>query len=98
MFRYFGGFLAYAFLTKSPLPFNLAPWVWKQLVEDVVTLEDLEGIDEYSAQVLRDLQRYSKALSDEDFEAGVKQYFTTVLSSGEEIPLCPGGEGIRVAK
>jgi|Transcript_37855 hypothetical protein len=29
MFRYFGAFLAFAFLTKSPLPYNLAPWVWK---------------------------------------------------------------------
>ena len=56
LFRYFGGFLAYAFLTKSPLPYNLAPWVWKQLVEDDVTLNDLDGIDAYSAQVLRDLQ------------------------------------------
>ena len=32
MFKYFGGFLAYAFLSKSPIPFNLAPWVWKQLL------------------------------------------------------------------
>ena len=98
MFRYFGGFLAFAFLTKSPLPYNLAPWVWKQLVEESVTLDDLEGIDAYSAQVLRDLQQYSQTLSDEDFEAGVEQYFTTVLSTGEEVPLCPGGESIRVTK
>jgi E3 ubiquitin-protein ligase HERC2 len=98
MFKYFGGFLAFAFMTKSPLPFNLAPWLWKQLVHETLTLDDLDGIDTYSAQVLRDLQKYSKTLSDEEFEAGVEQYFTTVISSGEEVPLCPDGENIRVTK
>ena len=34
MFKYFGGFLAYAFLSKSPIPFNLAPWVWKQILQE----------------------------------------------------------------
>ena len=55
MFKYFGGFLAFAFLSKSPIPFNLAPWVWKQLLLEEVTLQDLEGIDAYSSQVLKDL-------------------------------------------
>jgi len=98
MFAYFGAFLAFAFLSKSPIPFNLAPWVWKQLLHEDVTLQDLDGIDAYSAQVLRDLQQYASTLSDDDFEAGVDQYFTTVLSSGEEVPLCPGGEAIKVTK
>ena len=55
MFRYFGGFLAFAFCSKSPLPFNMAPWFWKQMLGEDVTLEDLEEIDSYSTQVLRDL-------------------------------------------
>ena len=38
MFAYFGAFLAFAFLSKSPIPFNLAPWVWKQLLHEEVTL------------------------------------------------------------
>ena len=48
MFKFFGGFLAYAFLSKSPMPFNLAPWVWKQLIQEEGTLNDLDGIDAYS--------------------------------------------------
>jgi len=59
MLKYFGGFLAYAFLTKSPIPFNLAPWVWKQLLHEPVTLADLDGIDAYSAQVLRDMSQHA---------------------------------------
>lgn len=67
-------------------------------MEEDLTLTDLEGIDAYSAQVLRDLQQYSQTLSEADFEAGVDQYFTTVLSTGEEVPLCADGETIRVTK
>lgn len=59
MFEFFGAFLAFAFLSKSPLPFNLAPWVWKQILQEKVTLNDLDGIDAYSAQVLRDMQQYA---------------------------------------
>lgn len=29
MFNYIGAFLAFSFLSKSPMPLNLAPWVWK---------------------------------------------------------------------
>jgi len=64
MMRYFGGFLAFSFLSKSPMPLNLAPWVWKQLLHEKVTLHDLDGIDAYSAQVLRDMQQYAQNLSD----------------------------------
>ena len=98
MFNYLGGFLAFSFLTKSPMPLNLAPWVWKQLLHEPVTLSDLEGIDNYSAQVLRDLQNHAQNLSDADFEAGVDQNFTTVLSCGDEVPICEGGEDKQVTK
>jgi len=67
MLRYYGAFLAYAFLSKSPIPFNLAPWVWKQLLHEKVTLHDLDGIDAYSTQVLRDMQQHAQNMSDEDF-------------------------------
>lgn len=94
MFKYLGAFLAYAFLSKSPIAFNFAPWVWKQLLQQEVTMYDLEEIDTYSAQVLRDLQQYAQDLSDADFDAGVDQCFTTVLSTSEEVPICPNGENI----
>lgn len=91
MYRYVGGFIAYAILSKAPIPFNLAPTVWKQILGEKMTLADLESIDAYSSQVLTDLQKYGASLTDEDFEASVDQNFTTVLSNGEEVELCAGG-------
>lgn len=37
-------------------------------------------------------------MSEEDFQYGVDQNFTTVLSCGDEVPLCPDGENIKVTK
>ena len=98
MYRFMGAFLAFAILSKSPLPFNLAPTVWKQLLGEDVNLADLESIDAYSSQVLTDLRDHGACLSDEDFEAGVDQNFTTVLSNGDEVVLCDGGDERRVTK
>ena len=71
MFKFLGGFIAFGILSKSPVPLNLAPSVWKQILGETMTLADLDGIDAYSAQVLTDLKNYGTTLSDEEFEAGV---------------------------
>ena len=68
------------------------------MVEDELTLNDLQGIDAYSSQVLRELNEYSQFLSDEEFEATVDQCFTTVISSGEDVLLCENGDQTRVKK
>lgn len=49
MYRFMGAFIAFAILSKSPIPFNLAPTFWKQLLGDKLNLADLESIDAYSS-------------------------------------------------
>lgn len=98
MYKYIGGFIAFGLLSKSPVPFNFAPTVWKQLLGERMNLADLESIDAYSSQVLTDLQNHGASLSDADFEAGVDQNFTTILSNGHEIELCENGQERKVTK
>ena len=71
MYKYLGGFIAFGILSKSPVPLNLAPTVWKQILGERMSLSDLESIDAYSSQVLTDLQAHGKSLSDEDFATGI---------------------------
>ena len=97
MYKMLGGFLGFSFLTKQPLPINLAPFVWKQILEEDLTLADLDDIDSYSVQVLKELQMYGPSLSDEEFEMQ-GQVFRTVLSNGEEVDLVEGGESKPVTK
>lgn len=50
MFRFLGAFIAFGILSMSPVPLNLAPTVWKQILgEEQLTIEDLQMIDTYSS-------------------------------------------------
>ena len=91
MYQFLGAYIANAILTKAPLPLNLAPSVWKQILGLPLKLFDLDSFDTYSAQVLQDLRQHSKALSDEEFKETVDQNFTTVLSNGDVVVLCSQG-------
>ena len=61
-----------------------------------LTVEDLSQMDAYSSQVLTDMKMYSNTLNEEEFAATIDQNFSTVLSHGEEVVLCPQGESRRV--
>ena len=98
MFKFLGAFIAFGILSKQPIPLNLAPTVWKQILGQDLNLADLESIDAYSSQVLSDLHQYSAALSEDEFVATVDQNFTTVLSNGDEVVLCEGGDERKVQK
>ena len=100
MFHYLGCILGFAIMSKSPIPLNLAPSVWKQLLGDQMTLNDLDCIDTLSAKILKDLQGHSKTTaSEEEFEMySGSQNFVTVLSHGTEVPLCSDGFTKKVTR
>ena len=83
MFKFLGAMIGFGIMCKSPIPFNFAPTVWKQLLNEELTLDDLETIDAYSQQVLKDLKMHSSILPEEDFNESVHETFTTVLSNGD---------------
>lgn len=98
MFKFFGAWLSFCILTKSPVPIHLAPSLWKQLLGDTLEISDLESFDAYSSQVLIDLKDHSSKLADEEFKKTVKLTFKTILSNGEEVNLKPGEEVEVVTK
>ena len=98
MYKFFGAFLAFAMMSKSPLPIHLAPSLWKQLLGEELEMSDLESFDAYSSQVLVDLRDHSSKLPDEEFAKTVKLTFKTILSNGEEANLKPGEEIEKVTK
>ena len=57
MFEFLGVWIAYAFRSKSCLPFNIAPNVWKQLSDQALTESDLKSFDTYAWQELQDLRK-----------------------------------------
>ena len=77
---------------------KLPPIIWKQIIGDELSLDDLECMDSYSYQMLKNLLEKGSQLSEADFTASIDLNFTTVLSNGEQIQLCEGGKEKKVTK
>lgn len=96
MFEFLGLLLGFAARTTSAIDFNFPPLFWKRLIGEKPTIDDLRDYDMFTYQVLSDMQDNGKSLSEDVFnekyhEDGIKQFFKTTLTSGEEIELCPEG-------
>ena len=92
MFHFLGCIIGFGIMSKSPVPLNLAPTFWKQLLGDQLSFLDLDGIDTFSAGALKDLLGHSKTMGEEEFAAAAgQQNFVTVLSHGAEVAICDDG-------
>lgn len=98
LFKFFGFFLGFCLRTGSAMDWHFPPLFWKQLMGESVGLSDLEGLDAYSYQVLRDLNKYGRELDAEKFNAVVVETFTTLLSNGQEVELRPDGASVEVTQ
>ena len=98
LFKFFGFFLGFCLRTGSAMDWHFPPLFWKQLMGESVGLSDLEGLDAYSYQVLRDLNKYGRELDAEKFNAAVVETFTTLLSNGQEVELRPDGASVAVTQ
>lgn len=54
MFKCLGALLAFSFLCLQPFTAELAPCVWKQIIGDKLTLQDIKEIDQRTFRVLHD--------------------------------------------
>jgi hypothetical protein len=94
LFILFGNFLGFSIRTKSAMDYHFPPIFWKQLLEIPVTSHDFEGLDAYSHQVIKDLEKHGAKLSPEEFDAVVDETFTTHLSDGTKVDLIPDGSSV----
>ena len=100
MFEFMGKLMGASLRYNFTLPFDLPGLVWKLLVDDRPTIEDLDAIDHYATQALRDILNCKEDLdivSDEAFEENFSELMWTASSSnGSEIELVSGGSKRRV--
>ena len=48
--------------------------------------------------MLNNLKQKGSQLTESEFDSSIDLDFTTVLSNGDQIELCPGGKDIKVTK
>jgi hypothetical protein len=97
MFAFMGKLLGIAIRTKEYLALNIPSIIWKLLVEDTPTREDLEGIDLFQVQSLDRMRHIeSEGITSESFNYIFYETFTAVSSDERVVELFPGGSKVDV--
>lgn len=92
MFTFVGVLMGAALRSKFVLPLDLSPHVWKLILGDTLTHEDLDSFDKLCVQACQGMLTLDPAL----FESTVQETFTTRLSDGSEVELKPNGRNVAV--
>ena len=93
MLRFLGQLMGIALRTRLPMKLNLSSFVWKKLVGQEVTANDLKNFDIAAYQAYDQLQNLDRLGVTEDiFDDVFDEYFVTHDSAGQEVELCEGGK------
>jgi len=99
MMQFLGALMGMSFRSGILLDLNISRLVWKQIVGDEVTKDDLRDVDLIFVQELERIQKQSTVLSDEEFATEFKDYtMSTMLSNDEVVDLTENGRTIPLAR
>ncbi|KAF5282986.1 hypothetical protein FQA39_LY04857 [Lamprigera yunnana] len=95
-FKFLGILFGVAMRTKKPLALSLAPIIWKLLVGEPVSTEDIEDIDCMYLQSLRSIRDiHLSGVTESNFHDVIPlENFEGTSCSGKVVPIVPGGRSI----
>ncbi|MDO9333735.1 MAG: hypothetical protein Q7T57_04350, partial [Dehalococcoidales bacterium] len=103
MFEFLGKLMGVAMRSGDLLALDLPSMVWKPLVDDPITEEDVMAIDRLSFKMLNELRKLeshintgSSGISPDEFSEYIDSSFVVVGSDMKQHELVPGGESIPV--
>ncbi|OWZ24334.1 hypothetical protein PHMEG_000654 [Phytophthora megakarya] len=97
MAEFLGKLAGVAVRTKTPLDLNLPPVVWKLLVGQQVTRQDIETIHQGCFQVVNTIANLdAHGITETMFDELVDASFTVLSSTRETVELVPGGRHLHV--
>lgn len=92
MFSFLGKLMGIAIRSKEYLALNIAPIIWKLLVGELITTEDLEGIDYSHQNSIRSIRNIDKqGIDSETFSNSFFETFTTLSIDDKTIELVTNG-------
>eukprot|EP01035_Chromulina_nebulosa_P020273 gene20273-26318_t len=96
MLVFLGKLMGIAIRTNNYMDITLAPIVWKLIINDTITFDDVRLIDLYTVTNIENL-RSRKGISEDDFlEKFEGFYFTIKNLSGREVDLIANGKNIQL--
>ncbi|XP_044259648.1 probable E3 ubiquitin-protein ligase HERC1 isoform X3 [Tribolium madens] len=95
-FKFLGILFGVAIRTRKPLAIPLAPMMWKLIVGEVVTIEDLEEVDCMYVQSLRSIRDiHLSGVGEENFHEVIPlECFEGTSCTGKVLPIVYGGRSI----
>ena len=97
MVYFLGVLMAACMRSNEPLPLYLTPIIWKRLADDPLSPSDIESIDKSALTSLTYLLRLEdEGVTNSMFKEIYEGYFTTEVSSGDDVDLLPGGSTLAV--
>jgi hypothetical protein len=98
MFSFLGKLMGIAIRSKEYLALSIPSLIWKLLVNDNVTIEDLEGIDSSIVKSMNSIRYIDQEgiLDDETFAMTFFETFTTTTIDDRIVELLPGGSNIEL--
>jgi hypothetical protein len=97
MFEFLGRLLGSAIRTENHLELAFPPIVWKKLVQQPITLQDVEDIDKVGHNIIAKLREISTEEQWNEYCEYTPLKFTARGSDGRELELLPGGSSIPVS-
>eukprot|EP00475_Leptophrys_vorax_P044051 TRINITY_DN8686_c0_g1_i1.p1 TRINITY_DN8686_c0_g1~~TRINITY_DN8686_c0_g1_i1.p1 ORF type:complete len:636 (-),score=165.67 TRINITY_DN8686_c0_g1_i1:54-1961(-) len=98
MYEFVGKLLGLAMRTRNVLDLDFPSIVWKPLINDIVTEEDVLAIDLLSFKILDELRKFEadKGMSEDLFEEYINSKFVAFGSDQKVYPLIANGENVSV--
>ena len=95
MYRFVGNLIGVSLRTRQQLGFELSPQIWKMIVSEATSEEDIEIIDKAFSDMIREVEETTDDMRD---------VFSTIFdlamiitdTAGNDVELVPGGESIPV--
>lgn len=96
MYIFVGYLIGISLRTKQLMSIELCSAIWKTIVGDVITVDDVERVDLGFMNSLRQVKEYQESDGDEEFEYIFGLTFAVQDSAGNEVELLPSGSQVPV--
>ncbi|CAF0859852.1 unnamed protein product [Rotaria sordida] len=104
-YRFIGQLMGMAIRRKHYLDLKFPILLWKQLVEEQITMEDIEAIDMQSFTIINEMEKIIKRNQSIDTDSDINYLFSSIMSelrfdivssAGQTYELIPGGAEIPI--
>jgi len=95
LYKFLGVLIGITLRTKGNMVLNFPSMIWKAIINETPTIQDLEAIDSTALRAIDSIRKIDETGVDADMFSDIFfETFTTYLTDGTQVELIPGGRSI----